>query len=177
MKWNPGLVAAIVTGLLASPAITVAAQEAERTALVEVTGTGFAGPCSGPSRTEVVDGITYESELSCQLRWDMSDPRLDGTVTWASSSGQDGSVGFGYTAISIENDGGTWRQRPVVAFDFPGAASANVEYFVLDGDGDHEGLIALLTLVDDTESEADWRMQGFIIEGAFPPPPDNASAK
>jgi hypothetical protein len=31
--------------------------------------------------------------------------------------------------------------------------------------------------VDDTGSEADWRLQGYIIDGAYPPPPENASTK
>lgn len=144
---------------------------------VEVTGSGFAGPCSGSSETEVVDGVSYESGLSCRTRWEMSDPRLDGAVTWTSTSGQDGVVGFGYSAVSIEHAGGTWRQRPATSIEFPGADAPEVEYFVLDGDGDYEGLIALLTLVDDTESEADWRLHGFIIDGAFPPPPENASMR
>lgn len=154
-----------------------ATTDEEHAAPVEVTGTGFGGPCTGVPTTEVVDGISYESGRVCHPRWEMSDPRLDGTVTWTSSMGQDGTVGFGYQSHSIENAGGTWRQRPVAMFEFPGAAQANADYFIFDGDGDYEGLVAVLTLVDDTGSAADWRMNGFIIDGGFPPPPENASAK
>lgn len=177
MKRNLGLVVvAIVTGLLAVFAAAVTAQEAEHTAPVEVTGTAAPGPCSGPSRTEVVGGISYETGQVCHPRWELSDPRLDGTVTWNDNKAQDGIVGFTYGSHSIENDGGTWRQWPVAWFEFPGATESGADHYVFDGEGEYEGLVAVL-VVSGGASAAVWPVHGFIIDGAFPPPPENASTE
>jgi hypothetical protein len=152
-----------------------AATDAEHEPPTEFTGTAVGGLCSDESTTEVVDGISYSGD-HCNPIWEMSDPRLNGTVTWSSSVAEDGLVGFGYAANSIENAGGKWRGRPVPSFDIPGAAGQNVKYIILDGEGDYEGLVAVL--VDEyIESEDQWRMQGFIVDGEFPPPPENASTR
>jgi hypothetical protein len=166
-------VGTVLIGLLAGSAVSAAAQESERAAPVEVTGTGIGGDCPVENTTEVVDGIAYERGGYCNPIWEMSDPRLDGTVTWAWSGGQDlsgpGGLTFGYVANSIENDARAWRGRPVAAVEFVDGAEY-VEHIILDREGDYEGLIAVLVI--DRGS-----IQGFIIDGEFPSPPEIASPK
>lgn len=70
MKPNLGPVAAIVADLLPSLALAVAAQEADRAAPAEVTGTGFAGsmsPGTSPAPTSAVWHLR-RGELPGQLR-------------------------------------------------------------------------------------------------------------
>jgi hypothetical protein len=151
-----------------------AATDEERAAPVEVTATSSAGACPVGATTEVVGGVRQSRGGYCNPSYTWSDPRLDGTVTYSTSDdgwlGESG-VHIGSWAISIENDEGAWRMRPVPYIDFPGLSDPSGETWILDGEGAYEGLIAVLR-----EVEA-YTPHGFIIEGEFPPPPDNASTK
>jgi len=115
----------------------------------------------------------------------MSDPRLEGTVTFVANEDiyHDGSgLEIGNSAISIENDEGVWRQRPNLFVGFPGQTevSTEVEMLVLDGEGGYEGMVAVIEYLlaeDGGDDLHPQRLHGFIIDGAFPPDPENASTK
>ena len=173
------LVSIIAVGLLAGSASVVTAQEGERAAPVEVTGT------VGDESTELChdgdrqarDGYIHEYGYTCtEASWTMSDPRLEGTVTTKFSvdfySGDLADLSIGVSAISIQNDEGVWRQRPELGGIFPWGTESKQNFTILDGEGAYEGLIAVLERGDGPDG-----IRGFIFDGEFPPPPDNASAK
>jgi hypothetical protein len=92
----------------------------------------------------------------------------------------DGSdVYIASSAFSIENDGGTWHERPRTwlfpdgtdTWDFP-----LDEVVVLDGTGDYEGLVAVLRATGPRGALSEFH--GFILDARWmPPAPDNASTQ
>ena len=74
--------------------------------------------------------------------------------------------------MSIVNDNGAWRQPPAL-FAFDLGSSDDASLLVLYGEGDYEGLVAVLTATGCGPCTFD----GFIIDGDFPPPTETASTK
>lgn len=173
------LIAAIVTGLLAGSGLAVAAQETERASPIEVSGTRgdeAAERCQGGDR-EARDGYIHEYGYTCtEASWTMSDPRLEGEVTTKFSvdfySGEFADLNIGSSAFSIENDEGAWRERFQLGGGFPWGSESAQGFSVLDGEGAYEGLLAVLEVGD-----GEGGIRGFIFDGEFPPPPDNASTR
>jgi hypothetical protein len=140
---------------------------------VAVTATNAAGGCD-VSTDETLPGGINRHRWTCAPSWTWSDERLNGTVT--KSHVQDGyadesGLTFENSAISIENDDGGWRQRPLLQVSFPDAPAAGAEVWVFDGDGAYEGLTTVLLV------EPDYTTAGFIIDGDMPPAPENASTR
>jgi len=146
--------------------------DAEAAAPEAVTATSTPGGCGSPT-TETLDGLTRYREYTCRPSYTWSDPRLNGTVTagWNNDDYTDAiDLNVGTFAISIKNDQGGWRMRPIFSVQFPGAVEVGAEAWILDGEGAYEGLVAVLV------SEG-FAPHGFIIDGDIPPPPENASTR
>ena len=95
-----------------------------------------------------------------------------------------------FAAHSIENQDGAWRQRPFPKAFFPGAGSIDFHdsdwlVGIYDGEGDYEGLVAVLTFgderaenlrPDDQILDRQEAFYGFILDACqLPGAPDNAS--
>lgn len=112
-------------------------------------------------------GYTWQSEVR-----DVSEPRLLGT--WYNSvdsdvyTGPGGAPGPGFEAWThrIENDAGAW-QGSLVEIDFPDGQGVH-ETFMLNGEGDYEGLAAVGTV---GFGAACPNIRGYIIDGRVPAPP------
>jgi len=167
---------------------------------VEVTGTASLGAI-GCSPQELGGDLTTTTRermrYTCRTRTQMSDPRLAGAVTVIYENyyfdGSDLAVFDGCDkdvddecdfqlvlesgALSIENADGTWRGRPTLNpfVGFPGSDKPATQLMLLDGEGGYEGLVALLEFTEDEDGSAS--VHGFIIDGGFPPDPENASTK
>ena len=170
---KPSVISILAIGLLAGSAVGVTAQDAERAAPVPVTGESRDGPCVGAMPSEVIDGVRHERSGLCSQTVSFSDPRLEGEATYqyANTGHLDENgvaiVTLGTDALSIVNDDGAWRQPPALwAVDLGGT-----DLKVLYGEGDYEGLVAVLKASDSGTFE------GFIIDGDFPPPTETASTK
>jgi hypothetical protein len=177
-KARTTLTTIIAIGLLAGSAVGVAAQDTERAAPVPVTGESRDGPCVGPMPSEVIDGVRHSGSGLCSQTVSFSDPRLEGEATYqyANTEHLDENgvaiVTLGTDALSIVNDNGAWRQPPTLfAFDLGSSDDASLK--VLYGEGDYEGLVAVLTETGCSPCTFD----GFIIDGDFPPPTETASTK
>jgi hypothetical protein len=138
----------------------------------EVTGRfvipGIAANCPAGYTHENDGEVRRSRGERCHQTWTMSDDRLNGTVTLSRNEDapQNGSgLVYGASAMVIENDGGTWRQRPVLWAQLPDFDRDRVSSRIFDGEGDYEGFIAVLM------SDPFGNMQGYIIDGEFPPPP------
>ena len=176
-KTRTTLITAIAIGLLAGSALGVAAQDAERAAPVPVTGESRDGPCGESMPSEIIDGVRHSGSGLCSQTVSFSDPRLEGEATYQYANtehlGEDGvtMVTLGTEALSIVNDDGAWRQPPALfAFDL-GSGEPGLK--ILYGEGDYDGLVAVLTATGCSPCAFD----GFIIDGDFPPPTETASTK
>jgi hypothetical protein len=183
-------IAALLASPLAGAAESVAGESvagesvaAESVAAVaeppaEVTGTSSGGPCPGTRSTESVGGVWRHRGGYCNPVYSWSDPRLEGTVTWSQNEdayfGETGVV-LSNTAIHIENEVGAWRQRPYLSATFPWSVPSESATFllVLDGEGGHDGLVAVIELTCFASGEC--KQHGFIVEGTYPPAPETAS--
>ena len=165
----------LAISLLVGSAVGVAAQEAERAAPVEVTGTAVEGVCPGGPST--MDGLVDKTRgWACPHTLSMSDPRLDGTFTraWNLDWYRDGTgMNFGYATGRLETDGGAWLQRPGLRAGMPNEPDLfdDAELLVFDGEDAYEGLLAVLFLVSREDGvELDpARLRGYIIEDEYPP--------
>lgn len=179
MQFRTPMATAIAIGLLAGSATAVVAQEPERAAPVEVSGTRgdeSTERCHGGDR-EARDGYVHEYGYTCtEASWTMSDPRLEGEVTTKHSvdfyTGELEDLSIGSSALSIENDEGAWRGRPRLGGAFPWGSEGEQTFTILDGEGAYAGLFAVLEIGD-----GEGGIRGFIFDGEFPPPPDNASTR
>jgi hypothetical protein len=106
-----------------------------------------------------------------------SDPRFDGRMFYGCSyidyhaeTVDQSSVGN--CVFRIETDEGAWLMRPNMSVEFPGNPSYGpfgVFTAVLDGEGDYEGLTAVVEI-----AEVAWQgftMHGLIINTGLPPDP------
>ncbi len=160
-----------------------AATDTGRGAPVEVSGE-MTLPCGSgrgkDSGLEVVAGVEQRRGGFCWSHshtW--SDPRLNGSITDAVNSDKyiEGSGPMVATRVlTIENAGGAWRMRPLVYVLDPAPSGPGPEggmpdvlsgdtTWVFDGEGDYEGLVAVLRVEDPATPH------GFIIDGELPPPP------
>jgi hypothetical protein len=175
---KPTFISILAIGLLAGSAVGVAAQDAERAAPVPVTCESRDGPCVGPMPSEVIDGVRHSGSGLCSQTVSFSDPRLEGEATYqyANTEHLDENgvaiVTLGTDALSIVNDNGAWRQPPTL-FAFDLGSSDDARLLVLYGEGDYEGLVAVLT----STGCGLCTFEGFIIDGDFPPPTETASTK
>jgi hypothetical protein len=102
---------------------------------------------------------------------EMSDPRLDGVVSgmWNRDqrlSGDPVQVAVG--GFRIENDDGAWQTRPIVDSTLPGPQETTWTV-IFDGEGDYAGLTAIAKIV---WGPVGWDLDGIVIDGEVPPPPD-----
>lgn len=173
MRKDLALIATIASGLLIGSVAGVAAQEAERAASVEVTGTHVEGPCpGGPS--PIVGMVERSRGWVCINEWSMSDPRLDGTFTraWNLDFHWDGTnLVIGYATGRLETEDGAWQQRPGLRAGFEGDFGENVELLIFDGEEAFGGLVAVVWLVsrEDGVRLNPARLEGFIVDSEFPP--------
>ena len=169
------LLVVLATGAVVAAASLLPSPEQVPAALpVEVTGTGAQGPCSDTATTETVGGVQRVRGGTCNPTGIWSDERLNGTVTWASNEDtylDQSGLGLYMWAISIENADGAWRMRPMPGMG-PLVGTEGTVVAILDGEGAYAGLTAILEGVGGTGTP-----HGFIIEGEFPPAPENASTK
>jgi hypothetical protein len=168
-----------------------AATDADIVPPVEVTGRRtFEDACSetdyeGPFEDSGADAALFT--CSYDTAWSFSDPRLEGTVNRIEERvtfelGDVSDVYIASNAISIENDGGTWHERPRTWLLPDGIATFDwlpQQVFVFEGSGDYEGLVAVLRLTGGQRGVTHGEdFRGFIIDARWmPPPPENASAK
>jgi hypothetical protein len=145
--------------------------------LVEVSGSGTGGPC--PVEGTISEGESVRTTRGgyCNPVWNMSDPRLDGTVTWATNYDDflldDSGLSVSVLGISIVNEEGAWRMMPEVRFETPDVVPGAVPaQFVLVGEGAYEGLYAVLASTD--LGDTNGTLQGFIVQGEIPPAPEAA---
>ena len=158
---------------------------------VEVTGTS-ASPqgCTGNDYEGEFEGIGADLRIwACStergMPWSMSDPRLEGTVERINEESlielEDGTTLYiAQSAISIENDDGAWRERPR-QWLLPDSYGTTFDWLpdevvVLDGDGEYEGLVAVLRATGPRGPLSEFH--GYIVdERLYPPAPDNASTR
>ena len=122
------------------------------------------------------------------MPWSFTDPRLEGVVTRTNEElhidlGDGSDVYIASSAFSIENDGGTWHERPRTWLFPDGTETSDGteawdwhvdDVVVLDGTGDYEGLVTVLRATGPPLSE----FHGFIMDARWmPPAPDNASTQ
>ncbi len=165
---------------------SVPGAEAEFAQPVEVTGTS-ASPWGcietdyeGSFEDNGVDARLFSCSTETGMPWSFTDPRLEGVVTRTNEEsyidlGDGSDMYIAQSAFSIENDGGTWHERPrqwlLRDFDF-----LPDEVIVLDGDGEYEGLVAVLRATGPNGALSDFH--GYIIdERLYPPAPENASTQ
>jgi hypothetical protein len=162
----------------------------EFTAPVEVSGASWSWPqgCTaedyeGPNELAGGDASRFTCSTTAGMPWSMSDPRLEGTVTRINEESyvewQDRPRFYvASVALNIENDGGSWRERPRTWVMPDGYVGQDTDWLVdetivLDGDGDYQGLVAVLRGKDGLRD-----IRGFIMDARLlPPPPENASTE
>jgi hypothetical protein len=153
-----------------------AEQEAEPAPPVFVTGkvVGY-GECGGSAGNRTGSRVE-DHGMTCEVKMEWNDPRLDGTntyvdigVEYTDSSGLE----IGHYVHNIVTDDGAWRMRPQFRIDSADGPENFTGTWVLDGEGAYEGLIAVLA-----KSELDSvPLTGYIISGDLPPAPEGASTK
>ena len=148
-----------------------AEQGAEPVAPLRVTGPTISRKC-GPESEPVVEGpVERWYGSGCEILKDWSDPRLAG-VDWRNSNGTlydlagGDTLGVYYDVHVITTDEGAWRSRPQITFDFPGVPDISdfPKWWVLDGEGAHEGLSLLLF------SAPNETLSGYIVSTDLLPP-------
>ena len=180
-----------------------AATDAEFVAPVEVTGDGPTNRQVACNQTRQDGDETTlpgsDDQWTCINSWSFSDDRLSGRVTtvrdnvWLVGNGLETAEALSalcaedadcevphletvHSAMSLENEGGSWRQRPAVMFFLPGSSFANAEGFiVMDGEEGYEGLVAVL---EASGPDSDTTYYGFILDARqVKPAPEDASTK
>ena len=121
--------------------------------------------------------ITNRGWLGTYAVVEMSDPRLEGTVSimWNRDQILTGEVQNVWVGgLRIENPDGAWQMRPVVNFTLPDGTRTTVWTGIFDGEGDYEGLTAIAEVV---EGPSRYTLRGIVIDGEVPPPPESMSAE
>jgi hypothetical protein len=156
-----------------------AEQGREPMAPVEVTGKFIS--LEGCTEDEDVEATLTEYCYEVDMEW--SDPRLQGTDRYlinsmdaAVSDDEDEDGSFDHRSYIIETEGGTWRMRPQLRVELPDWPDPDgTWWWVLDGDGDHDGLIAILTKRRSNFSFGE-ELRGYIFSSdQVPPAPERAS--
>ena len=166
----------LATGLLASSAVGVSAQDTD-VGTTEPTLFSFQiVPSSQVRDTEVTteDGV-YKEVGTCfaPIVLNASDPRLDGNLTVCGDSyrfgASDGAPIIGSGTFRLVNDDGAWQGSDAWAEWVDSGSGDLVELgggiIVLTGEGAYDGMSAVMTL-------SDWsHVRGFIFGGAPPANP------
>ena len=165
------LTAGLMTlALLASMALGAVAQSPPAT-LGMTAPIEFSGRISSGSQTSLgteasVDGhLEVRGDVFAPAVEEMSDPRLDGSVTVTLDintypvPGTEEDVTIRWLTWRIENESGAW-EGPQVTITFPDATSTSTA--VLTGDGAYAGLVAAWEMVRDGKG---WDVRGFIVPG------------
>ena len=165
----------LALGLLAGPAVGVAAQDAEATAEVSsFTGTGTEGLEVLDEGTFGVnsDGLNEATGVAYVARFDSDDDRLTGdatiTANWQFPDASDGLSQLAARTYEVTNEGGSWlgQSHSFIADDL-GVA---VEMAVLTGQGGYEGLTAYVHF--DWNDDFTTNFSGLIFPGAGPTVPE-----
>jgi hypothetical protein len=156
-----------------------AEQGAEPVAPARVSGPTISRKCGYESEPVVEGPVERSYGTGCEILKDWSDPRLAG-IDWRNNNATgydlaDGdTLGIYYDVHVITTDEGAWRSRPQIAFEFPGVPDISdfPRWWVLDGEGAHEGLSLLLF------SAPNETLTGYIIStDLLPPAPEGAATK
>jgi hypothetical protein len=177
------IISILAVGLLAGSAVVVTAQDEEATTEPNtpaiVTGTMLGGGEVVQEGTNTdVDGVNQQRGfITGGRQFEADDPRLTGTITFA-SSGDFRTVGdTGAILISnnqrIENDKGTWSGSCDLLVVMDGLPDPFACLF--SGDGAYDGLSAYL--VFENPEQPPFPFQGLIFEGEVPPVPEAPSAE
>lgn len=172
----------IIIGLVALPGATLAQDPDPRWPDPE-GATMFSGRMVAGDK--IVEDLTTPEGFDAggleSASWrDISDPRLEGTITIATSST---GGGLGPTqdsdaladAIRIENGKGSWVGRPSVWFWLEDDTISN-RVHVLDGTGAYAGMTALMQVAGDLDWTDGVDVDGIIFEGVVPEPPSFEAA-
>lgn len=100
-----------------------------------------------------------------------TDERLTGIVTWSSNTDRydTGPITYGFSGVTITNDGGSWRQVPRLEVSILDDSNGNGGPWVFVGQDGYDGLLAVARASD---SGGGASLHGFIVEGELPPVPD-----
>ncbi len=125
----------------------------------------------GTRRADDPGVVHYEGDHS-EFRWESSDPRLSGTVTTTGNRDiyQGAPVTVESVTLEVVNDGGRWSgplTQGTVGSDSRGTA-------VLRGEGDYEGLSALIFLEWNSTPPTAFAA---IFPGEMPPVPEPVSGE
>lgn len=172
----------LAIGLLAASAVGIAAQdEADPMAPAWVTGAiTWAASCDDAT-TATEGGVYQERGHRCEPRTVTSDdPRLSGTsaAIWNKDvhaiEGARGAIRS--VTEDIRGDGRGWVcHAPAVLDESAGFYATSIQgsdLFTCIGDGDNEGLMALLIFTTTSGQEA---FEGLIFPGDLPPVPEVAA--
>ena len=190
MRKSTRTISILSAGLLATTlglgATTVATSAAGSDGTSVAAASGFSGRlgCGTAHRpgtttfrqTSLDDGTTVVDKSGVVWRfpvYEMSDPRLDGTVLGYLDGSDyllDEGVAGVYSALwTIENDGGSWigHYETMLFPDSQWAYSTNSIRLV--GEGDYAGLYAMIET--DFRDNCGWDVRGFVVEGDPPASP------
>jgi hypothetical protein len=173
------VISAVATAQSSDPSSTIIAPPSEFTAHSEC------GPYVGNERIERVTGQTEDGDPvvrterrgdSWHIIWEASDPRLQGTLTLSSSEdsyavegASGGPTAISREAIRIENANGAWEDT-LLAFT-SGDEASDDQMRLLTGEGDYEGLSALMyqiTPPEEASSTCASDHRGIVFEQAPP---------
>ena len=77
----------------------------------------------------------------------------------------DGST-IGAVTFTVRNDEGAWLMEPALALNFPGTDWWPLLGAVFVGEGDYDGLLALVNI---ETANSRWQLHGYIVdEGSLP---------
>jgi hypothetical protein len=130
--------------------------------------------------SEEAGPVSWTYGMTCTVRNQWSDPRLQGTETYTANGvdyWDESELYVGHYTHNIVTDEGAWRMRPQFRFDSSPSGGEQVSNFtgtwVLDGEGAYEGLSVVLAKGGDSGP-----MEGFIVStDMLLPAPENASTK
>jgi hypothetical protein len=170
---KPVWIVIVTVAMVVVSVIGVSAQASDGMPPVHVTGMVVfddADPFSGPTSTTSEGAVTRTQGISAVRQLTMSDERLSGNqhAVWnLIDYGADGSTVAG--RLSIENAGGSWRgtYQGVI---FPHGEGVARHQAVLVGEGDYEGLSAVL-YYDPMSADDMLGVEGFIFPGEIPEHP------
>ena len=150
--------------VLASMALGAGAQSPDPSAPVEFRGRISSGSQTSLGMEELVDGhLEVRGDVFAPTVEEMSDPRLDGTVTVTLDintypvPGTEEDVTIRWLTWRIENEAGAW-EGPQVTITFPDSTSTGTA--VLTGEGAYAGLVGAWEI---TPSGEGWDVRGFVV--------------
>jgi hypothetical protein len=130
----------------------------------------YGGELQGGAINVLDDGWWEHSDRGWGLHiTEPGDPRLDGELTLRASAIQKAGTEIWNGAFRIENEAGTWQQRPMIqSVKLSGEPEPMTWTAVFDGEDGYEGLTAVIGI---TRRAGGWDVEGVVIDGALPPTP------